>query len=236
MNQQLAIQDLGTILGVWAHPDDEMFTCAGIMAAAIDNGQNVACITATKGELGVQDPERWPPQHLAEIRTRELEDSYRLLGVQAHHWLGYPDGGCHEVNEREAIAKLEVFIEQYSPDTIVTFGPEGMTGHSDHQAVSRWATKAGKAKAVRVLHAVLTPSMHEATKEADEMFNMFFNIDQPPIVPEEACAVVMYLEGDLLQKKCDALAAMESQTAKLIEFLGHERLCAMNAEEAFVLA
>jgi len=29
------IKMLGTILSVWAHPDDETFSCAGIMAQAI---------------------------------------------------------------------------------------------------------------------------------------------------------------------------------------------------------
>ena len=30
--------DLGTVLGIWAHPDDEAFLSAGLMAAARDAG------------------------------------------------------------------------------------------------------------------------------------------------------------------------------------------------------
>ena len=30
--------ELGTILGVWAHPDDETYLSAGLMADAVDHG------------------------------------------------------------------------------------------------------------------------------------------------------------------------------------------------------
>ena len=44
--------ELGTVLGVWAHPDDEAFLTAGLMAAARENRQRVVCVTATLGERG----------------------------------------------------------------------------------------------------------------------------------------------------------------------------------------
>jgi LmbE family N-acetylglucosaminyl deacetylase len=37
------VKELGSILGVWAHPDDEAYLTGGLMAAAIANGQPVAC-------------------------------------------------------------------------------------------------------------------------------------------------------------------------------------------------
>ena len=56
-------------MGVWAHPDDETYSMAGIMATAVKNGQQVICVTATRGEAGVQDHLRWPAHKLAEDRT-----------------------------------------------------------------------------------------------------------------------------------------------------------------------
>lgn len=32
------MHELGTILGVWAHPDDEMYLTAGLMAHAVREG------------------------------------------------------------------------------------------------------------------------------------------------------------------------------------------------------
>ncbi len=51
---QSDVAQLGTILGIWAHPDDETWSSAGLMAMAADNGQRVVCVTATYGENGVQ--------------------------------------------------------------------------------------------------------------------------------------------------------------------------------------
>lgn len=57
------VAGLGTILGVWAHPDDEVYLSAGVMAAAAAAGNRVVVVTATRGEHGTDDPARWPPAH-----------------------------------------------------------------------------------------------------------------------------------------------------------------------------
>jgi LmbE family N-acetylglucosaminyl deacetylase len=44
--------DLGTVLGVWGHPDDEAYLSAGLMMRALTNGHRVVCVTATRGEAG----------------------------------------------------------------------------------------------------------------------------------------------------------------------------------------
>lgn len=43
-----AVANLGTILGVWAHPDDETYLSAGLMASAVRSGCRVVCVTATR--------------------------------------------------------------------------------------------------------------------------------------------------------------------------------------------
>jgi LmbE family N-acetylglucosaminyl deacetylase len=43
---------LDTVLGVWAHPDDEAYLSAGLMAGAWAAGNRVVAITATLGEQG----------------------------------------------------------------------------------------------------------------------------------------------------------------------------------------
>ena len=37
----------GTLLGIWAHPDDECYLSAGLMADAVRHGHRVVCVTAT---------------------------------------------------------------------------------------------------------------------------------------------------------------------------------------------
>src|SRR5205085_4502124 len=135
--------DLGTVLSVWAHPDDETYVCGGLMAAAVRQGNRVVCVTATRGELGSTDEQRWPPgPALAEVRTKELAESLAELGVSEHVWLDYPDGGCADADGGEAAARIRAIAEDVAPDTVLTFGPDGLTGHSDHMTVSRWVTLA----------------------------------------------------------------------------------------------
>ena len=85
---------LGTVLGIWAHPDDEAFLSAGLMAAARDAGNRVVCVTATLGERGTDDPSRWPPHRLGAVRGHELRASLAALDVTEHHLLGLTDGTC----------------------------------------------------------------------------------------------------------------------------------------------
>ena len=101
------VGDLGTVLGVWAHPDDEAFLTAGLMAAARDNGQRVVCVTATLGERGTPDALRWPPGRLGPTRVHELRASLAALGVSEHHLLGVPDGGCATAPRKAVVDRLK---------------------------------------------------------------------------------------------------------------------------------
>ena len=85
---------LGTVLGIWAHPDDEAFLSAGLMAAARDAGQRVVCVTATLGEHGTDDPGSWPPTAWRGSASASCSASLAALGVTEHHLLGLTDGTC----------------------------------------------------------------------------------------------------------------------------------------------
>ena len=112
------MDDLGTILGVWSHPDDEAWLAGGLMAAGgARAGRRVVCVTATRGELGTTDPVRWPLEGLAEVRTAEMRRCLELLGVTEHLWLDYPDGGCADVPPEEPVGKLVSLMEEIRPDT-----------------------------------------------------------------------------------------------------------------------
>ena len=132
----------GTLLGVWAHPDDEAFLSSALMATARDAGHRVVVLTATRGEQGTDDPDGWPPHRLAAVRERELGTSLAVLGVTEHHWLGYADGALPQQTGTRPLTASPRFIDELRPTTIVTFGPDGMTGHDDHRTVSSWATEA----------------------------------------------------------------------------------------------
>ena len=132
----------GTLLGVWAHPDDEAFLSAGLMAAATRAGNRVVVATATRGELGSTDPAGMPPERLAALREKELVRSLAVVGVSEHRWLGHRDGSLAAVRRSAGIDQVSRLIDEVRPDTIVTFGPDGAYGHPDHIAISQFTTAA----------------------------------------------------------------------------------------------
>ncbi|HSX33015.1 MAG TPA: PIG-L family deacetylase [Candidatus Saccharimonadales bacterium] len=229
------IKRLGTILSVWAHPDDESYLAAGIMATAVVQGQQVICVTATKGEAGSQDEVKWPPATLGEVRATELAAALKELGITQHHWLGYGDGRCAAVPSAEAVAQLKSLIERYHPDTILTFGPEGMTGHPDHATVSRWVDQAveGLAEPPVIYHAVHTPEQYEQIKPADQKLNIFYNIDAPPLIEPAQCDIHFELPTAAMDAKHRALAAMPSQTEAMLRFFDRTFLDKAFSIEAF---
>jgi LmbE family N-acetylglucosaminyl deacetylase len=228
------IRELGTILFVGAHPDDEIFIAGGILAQAVRNGQRVACVTATHGEQGVQDT-RLTPGELAQVRIRELEKSLAILGVKEHSWLSYSDGRCAEADKAEAADKVRRVVEKVRPDTILTFGPDGLTGHPDHQAVSGWVSQAA-GSGTRVLWAVVAPEQYEQLRPADEAANIFYNIERPPLAEPADCAVDFRLPPDVTELKSRAFEVVASQMEKILAARPFDKPGEALARECFVMA
>jgi LmbE family N-acetylglucosaminyl deacetylase len=218
------MDELGTILGVWAHPDDEAYLSAGLMARAIRNGSRVVCMTATRGEGGSMDEERWPPEKMGEIRTAELERSLEILGVTEHRWLGLPDIDMQTGLPEEGYTAVRDLVADVRPDTILTFGPEGMTGHEAHKSVSRWATEAlreeGKPGA-RVYYACVTDEWAEEFLPIWEPFNVFLP-GTPKVVARDELAIDFPLPDALLELKVAAIHAHVSQIEAILEAVGEE--------------
>ncbi len=221
---------------IFAHPDDETFGMGGIIAAAVRNGQQVICITATRGELGVQDEHRWPAERLGEIRTQEVTEALKILGVRQHHWLDYPDGGCQSIDNEEAVSRLTSFIEQLQPDSIMTFGPDGLTGHPDHQQVSAWTAKAKERTDARakLYYLTLTNEQYERSKAVDKALNFYFNTPKPPTCDEQDAAICLHLSEELFQAKMNALRAMPSQYQIMFERFEEPALRGCFDVEAFI--
>ena len=177
MSNLLAPTDLGTILSVWAHPDDETYLAGGLMAAATDAGQRVVCVSATAGEHGTADATAWPPDRLAAVRRWEATAAMAILGVTDHRWLGHRDGTLARVPRRIAVAQLAKLIVDVDPDTIVTFGPDGKTFHPDHQAVSSWVGEARDrtGTSARLLHAATTTTQLEMWGDLFERWGVFID-------------------------------------------------------------
>jgi LmbE family N-acetylglucosaminyl deacetylase len=228
----------GTLLGVWAHPDDEAYLSAALMARAVEAGERVVVATATRGEHGTPDPVQWPPERLAPLREAELSRSLATLGVTEHRWLGHLDGRLPEVRRSAAVSQVAGLIDEVRPDTIVTFGPDGMTGHDDHRTVSQWVTAAWRMTGVgcRLWHATLTPSFHETWGALNDEVGVWFEGTRPPVTRHGDLAAEVVCDEELSRRKYAALRAHASQTDGLVGMVGEERFRRWWSVESFVAA
>ena len=153
----------------------------------------------------------WPPARLAARRHAELRNSLAALDVDELRLLGYEDGGCER---RDGTAAIAGIIAEIKPDLIVTFGPDGMTGHPDHRAISRWTTEAWAATrpAASLWYATVTPEFHRQWGPINDEIGLWADQPAPPCASGKDLARSTRLADDLLDLKIAAVEAHNSQT------------------------
>ncbi|PYO09306.1 MAG: hypothetical protein DMD30_06095 [Gemmatimonadetes bacterium] len=135
-------QKAGPILAVFAHPDDER-VIGPLLSKLAREERETHLVIATDGSKGVRDFAHIPAgAELAAARTKEAQCAANRLGVRRLHLLGLPDGGLASF---DALGKLRsalvAVIDSLKPAAIITYGPEGGTGHPDHRLVGDVVTQ-----------------------------------------------------------------------------------------------
>jgi LmbE family N-acetylglucosaminyl deacetylase len=136
------------LMAVLAHPDDESLGVGGTLAKYASDGVDVFLLTATRGERGryrghrPDDRQHPGPLALANIRETEVRAAASALGVREVSLLGYRDQHLDRADPREAVAGIVGHLRRVRPDVVVTFGPDGTSGHPDHVAISQFTTAA----------------------------------------------------------------------------------------------
>jgi LmbE family N-acetylglucosaminyl deacetylase len=121
---------------------------------------------------------------------------------------------------------------------IVTFGPDGMTGHPDHRTVSAWVTEAWRRSGAggELWYATTTPAFQEEWQELHERLDIWFEGMVQPVTPSDELALELVCDPALLDLKHRVLRAHASQTAPLEELLGPEVFREWWSSEFFVAA
>lgn len=131
------------MLGVFAHPDDEVFCAGGMLAQWAEAGHETMIVSATRGEAGqIQEAHAATRRTLGTVREEELRAACAQLGVQRVECLDYRDGMLQEVDEELLARDIAAYIREFEPEMVVTFGPDGGYGHPDHIAISKATTRA----------------------------------------------------------------------------------------------
>jgi LmbE family N-acetylglucosaminyl deacetylase len=126
----------GTVLAVYAHPDDADVACGGTLARWARAGAAVHLVVCTDGGKGTFDADA-DPKELATRREAELKESSSLIGLAGVTNLGYPDGELVDSDEFRRV--LVEWVRRVRPNvvcghdpTAVFFGQEYFN-HRDHR-------------------------------------------------------------------------------------------------------
>ena len=129
---------------IYAHPDDDTYGVAGSLALHAADDLEVIVVLATSGDAGrIADPSLATRETLGAVREREDVASWRALGLEPDvRFLRHPDGGLFGIPRAALVSEVRRVLEEAAPEVVVTFGPDGVTGHADHITIGEVATHA----------------------------------------------------------------------------------------------
>ena len=141
-----------TLVAVLAHADDEG-PIAPLLARYAREGVAVHMIVVSDGGAGAGQQGHIPrpdggvtAEELAAARAEEARCAAQALGLQPPILLGFPDGRLGDyAGDRSLIyrasQRLAEELQRLRPDVVITWGPDGGTGHPDHRIVSSIVTQ-----------------------------------------------------------------------------------------------
>ena len=147
-----------TLAVLLAHADDES-AVGPILARYAREGVQVHLIITTDGSQGagstgnlLRPDSGLRGDELARARGEEARCAADALGVRPPILLGFPDGKLGDyIGDRSLLYRLTDRIagelQRLHPDAVLTWGPDGGTGHPDHRLVSSIATQLARAAA-----------------------------------------------------------------------------------------
>ncbi len=134
-----------SLLAVFAHPDDETFGPGAALARYADAGLDVHLVCATGGEAARHRAGLADPDALRRHREGELRAAALVLGARSLELLRFADRTLGP-DDAAGAARVAAAVRRTRPDAIVTFGPDGISGHPDHRAVHHWTRRAWEAE------------------------------------------------------------------------------------------
>jgi LmbE family N-acetylglucosaminyl deacetylase len=155
----------GSVAAVVAHPDDETFGLGALLSNLAFEGREVRLLCFTHGEastIGAQST-------LGDVRVRELYDAAHALGVAHVTAHDFPDGELGTVADAELDASLEQWLTA-DVAALIAFEPKGVTGHPDHQAASRAASRIADRRVLPVIEWGISPTVARQLREAHGLF------------------------------------------------------------------
>ncbi len=183
------------LLAVFAHPDDESYGCAGLLARVGAAGGAAALHCLTRGEASSMARARGiSPAAVGALRAGRLERVAELCGLTELHVDDLPDGGLAREPLALVAARVGAVIDAFAPTVVVTHCARGVNGHLDHVA-AHWAVRRAleDRSGVRLALVAYRPEACAAAKPRllfptrEDEIDVTVHLDAREIAIKEAC-------------------------------------------------
>ena len=185
------------VLVVFPHPDDEVFMAGGLIQRIKDLGFKVEVICLTQGGRGKNYKNEWKGRRFKRLRRVEFELAMIELGVEEYWIWDFADGGLK--NNGDWKTRLGKELMKIKPGLVVSYGPDGVTGHPDHIAVGKWLFETLRSTKT----VLLWPTWPGVLRR--------FMVHSKSIMQKMKPDYGLTLSKDEEIKKCRAMSAYESQ-------------------------
>jgi LmbE family N-acetylglucosaminyl deacetylase len=225
------------LLGIFAHPDDETLCAGGTFAKHASAGAEVRVVSLTKGGAGqIRDASAATRATLTAVRAKELDAAGNELGLTETRCFDYPDGELAGIDSGTLVRLVSTLLVEIDPDVVITFAPDGFSGHPDHIAVGAAVTAAcyemRSGRSIRLFHCraprsrmLLRNRLAEWVVELASRFKGTEDFVRALWVFSREATALGYA-GDLVEVEwfpCDSYLIEQGETATKMYFLlsGH---------------
>ncbi len=213
------LERMKRLLGITAHPDDEVGAFGGSLLLYSSRGVETYVICLTPGQAATNRGKAQSDQELAALRRAEFAASCKILQVAEAQILDYVDGALDRADFYAVVGDLIRRVRIIKPHVILTMGPEGaITGHLDHSMASIFATMAfhWAARTDRYSEHLNGGLAAHRTQKLYYSTASFVLQDRPPVSPPPSTTTIDI--APFLEEKIKAFQAHRTQAPLMARF------------------
>jgi len=216
------------VVAIFSHPDDEAFGPAGTLAKLVKE-HDVYILCATSGEEGQNGHQGRSTKLVHEIRRQELRRSAKILGVKKVYFLGFRDGTLCNTNYHALAESITRHLKKLKPNTLLTFEPQGVSGHIDHITVAM-VTQFVFHKLSFVKKIMFYALPYDEKREKKQDYFVYFPVGYKP----EEIDMTVNIE-DVWEQKLEAMKQHKTQIADMNRILAQYEKEDRSKEEHFII-
>ena len=140
MNGDRIANDVGSLLVLAPHPDDETLGCGGLIAMLRTSGVEVSIVFITSGSASHPNSKSHPPELLSKIREQEAIEACKSLNVSGVnvHFLRCQDSKLNAMTTSELDDQTKILLELIDVHSFKTIAlPWRKDPHPDHIVTSQ---------------------------------------------------------------------------------------------------